>query len=283
MCDGGTVEEWLEETRQRIDRQGFTMVSVGGGKSSWTYTIGLVESLDHPELVVTGLGGEYEQSLIGDVVAHIKNGERFEIGDTALHGVPLRIGHVHPTQWRCGRFNLWLEYYDAHEGTPPEPAAVQILWPNDDDVFPPDRHFCDAHPYCQPVLSVPVAHDVNRPIGRARGKAKKKQRSSNTKLQPDLLVFRRADVDPDALRKPPVLAVETLSPSTRSLDLGTKKLAIAGGGAAHYWIVDPLAPSITAFDLVGDEFVEVGYAAGDEALALSAPFAITIVPARLVD
>lgn len=104
----------------------------------------------------------------------------------------------------------------------------------------------------------------------------------HTKLQPDLLVFRREDVDPDALRKPPVLAIEILSPSTRRIDLGTKRLAIAAGGAAHYWVVDPLEPSIVAFDLVGDDFAEVGRASGDEALTVQKPFTITIVPSQLL-
>ncbi len=106
---------------------------------------------------------------------------------------------------------------------------------------------------------------------------------THTKLQPDLLVFRRTDVDPDALRKPPLLAVEVLSPSTRRIDLGTKRLAIAAGGAAHYWVVDPLAPSITAFDLAGGELVEKGNAVGEDSLSLDRPFPITIVPARLHD
>jgi len=106
---------------------------------------------------------------------------------------------------------------------------------------------------------------------------------THTKLQPDLLVFRRADVDADALRVAPLLAVEVLSPSTRRLDLGTKKLAIAAGGAAHYWVVDPATPSITAFDLAAGEFVEVATATADAALRITRPFAITVVPARLVD
>ena len=104
----------------------------------------------------------------------------------------------------------------------------------------------------------------------------------HTKLQPDLLVFRRADVDPDALRRPPVLAAEILSPSTRRLDLGTKRLAIAAGGASHYWVVDPLEPSIVAFDLVGADFVEGGRATGHASLTVEQPFPVTIVPTELL-
>jgi Uma2 family endonuclease len=106
---------------------------------------------------------------------------------------------------------------------------------------------------------------------------------AHTKLQPDLLVFRRADVDDDALRVAPVLAVEVLSPSTRRIDLGTKKLAIAAAGVAHYWVVDPQEPSVIAFDLVDGDFVEVATATGDGAVTLTRPFAITVVPARLLD
>jgi Uma2 family endonuclease len=105
----------------------------------------------------------------------------------------------------------------------------------------------------------------------------------HTKLQPDLLVFRRDAVDADALRVAPVLAVEILSPSTRHLDLGTKKLAIAAAGAAHYWVVDPLAPSVTAFESTDGEFVDAGSATGDNVLTLDRPFPVTVNPARLLD
>jgi len=174
LCDGGTIEEWLDQTRERIDRYGFTMVMVEGGKSSWTYTIGLTESFGDPELVVTGLDAEHSVFLIDGLAERIKDGERFDSGETSLCGVPLRIGPVHPTQWIHGRFNSWLEFYDDEPR--PQPDAVQILWPNDDDVFPPDRDFCDVHRDCQPVLSVLVAHDVHRPVGRERGRRRRKGR-----------------------------------------------------------------------------------------------------------
>ena len=176
MCEGGTLEQLFRQTRERIGAHGFTMVSVENRKSSWTYTIGLVETTSHPELVVTGLGADNAQALITDLVAHIKAGERFESGDASLHGLPLRVGTVHPTQWVHGRFAMWVNYYGERGEPVPTPAAVQILWPNDDDVFPPDRDFCNVHRECQPVLSVLVAHDVNQPIGRPRGRRKKKGR-----------------------------------------------------------------------------------------------------------
>lgn len=177
LCDGGTVEEWLDGTRERIEEHGFTMVSVDA-KSPWTYTIGLLESFGHPELVITGVDPSAAQDLLRAFVAHIRSGDGFERGDVSLHGVPFRIGDVHPTQWVHGRFAMWVNYYGergARSGElPPTPVAVQILWPNEDDVFPPDRDFCDVHRNCQPLLSVLVAHDVHEPVGRPRRRRKRK-------------------------------------------------------------------------------------------------------------
>jgi hypothetical protein len=137
----------------------------------------LLEAFDHPELVITGLDAPDAHRLISDLVAHIESGERFDGSETSLHGVPLRIGKVHPTQWVHGRFAMWVNYYGergARGELPPAPDAVQILWSNDDGVFPPDRDFCDVHRECQPVLSVLVADDVHRPPGRPRGRRKRK-------------------------------------------------------------------------------------------------------------
>jgi hypothetical protein len=154
------------------------MMSVGGGKSAWTYTIGLVESFDHPEFVMAGLSAENCSVVINALVDRVRAGERFDVGcpDPSIRGVPVRVGAVHPTQWVHGRFAMWVNYYGEAGEPRPVPSAVQILWPNDDGVFPPDRDFCDVHPNCQPVLSVLVAHDVHRPIGRERGRRKKKGR-----------------------------------------------------------------------------------------------------------
>ena len=51
-------------------------------------------------------------------------------------------------------------------------------------------------------------------------------------LQPDLLVARRSDVGDDPIGAPLVLAVEVLSPSTRSVDLLLKHGIYAESGVA---------------------------------------------------
>ena len=104
-----------------------------------------------------------------------------------------------------------------------------------------------------------------------------------TLFQPDVLVARRADLGPKRLERPPVLAVEVLSPSTRRVDVATKRLAYADAGVPHYWLVDPDGPSLTALRLGGGSYVEEASVAGAEGWTAGSPVPVTVVPAALVE
>jgi Uma2 family endonuclease len=100
-------------------------------------------------------------------------------------------------------------------------------------------------------------------------------------LQPDLLVVRPEDVGPTAVSGL-VLAVEVLSPSTRSKDLLLKRGLYEDGGVASYWVVDPDEPSLVAWELREGRYVEVASVRGDEPFPAEAPFAVAVVPSALV-
>ncbi len=109
------------------------------------------------------------------------------------------------------------------------------------------------------------------------------QPTDRRSLQPDLLVARRADVGEDPISAPLLLAVEVLSPSTRSVDLLLKRGVYAESGVAAYWLVDPAVPSVRALRLVDGEYAEVGAAEGSQPLELDEPFAVRVVPQDLLD
>ena len=109
------------------------------------------------------------------------------------------------------------------------------------------------------------------------------QPTQRRSLQPDLLVARRADVGAEPISAPLLLAVEVLSPSTRSVDLLLKRGVYAESGVAAYWVVDPLEPSIQAWTLVDGEWVDAGRALGGEVLALELPFPVRVQPSQLLD
>lgn len=106
--------------------------------------------------------------------------------------------------------------------------------------------------------------------------------SDLTVLQPDLLVATRAALAERKMLGVPVLAVEVLSPSTRLIDLNLKKAAFQEAGVAHYWVVDPERPSITAWELSGTEFTERATATGQTIFQVQSPVPVRVSPADLV-
>lgn len=107
--------------------------------------------------------------------------------------------------------------------------------------------------------------------------------ADDTVMQPDLVVARVADYTERDLPVAPLLAVEVLSPSSRGIDLLLKKDRLERAGGAHYWVVDPLEPSITGWTLTDGQFRQVARAVGDEAFSVEEPFEVRVVPADLVE
>lgn len=102
-------------------------------------------------------------------------------------------------------------------------------------------------------------------------------------LQPDVLVARRADVGEQRLVAPPVLAVEVLSRSSRSTDRSLKRFIYEETGVAHYWIVDPEAPSVTLLELREGAYVETATVRGSDVLHVTSPVALDLVARDLLD
>jgi hypothetical protein len=53
-------------------------------------------------------------------------------------------------------------------------------------------------------------------------------------------------------------------------------------GCPSYWVVDPLGPSLIAWELHAHGYGEVARVAGDEAFDAERPFRVTVAPSRLV-
>ena len=87
-------------------------------------------------------------------------------------------------------------------------------------------------------------------------------------LQPDVVFFGPARahlVDLDrAIRHPPDLCVEILSPSTEATDRGRKLQMFARYGVPEYWIVDPVAQAIEVHRLDAGVYTLVQRASGDD-------------------
>lgn len=108
----------------------------------------------------------------------------------------------------------------------------------------------------------------------------------NSVVEPDVLVAARSQLTTKDLAGPPQLAVEVLSPSTRSVDLLLKKARYERAGCPSYWVLDPGSDqaevTLTAWELVDGAYVEAARATGAHAWRATRPFEVTIFPGELV-
>ena len=108
------------------------------------------------------------------------------------------------------------------------------------------------------------------------------QPTSTRSLQPDLLVVSRDDPGDGAVTTPLAVAVEVLSPSSRSIDAVLKRELYEQAGVGQYWLVDPHEPAVTVWDRVATGFGTPQTVTGDNALELTAPLPVVLRPSALL-
>ena len=106
------------------------------------------------------------------------------------------------------------------------------------------------------------------------------QPTATRSLQPDLLVVRRDDPGDAAVTTPLALAVEVLSPSSRSIDIVLKRALYEQAGVEQYWVVDPLEPAVTIWTLRDGHYGEA-LLVTDEA-AVDWPVPVVLRPDQLL-
>ncbi len=77
-------------------------------------------------------------------------------------------------------------------------------------------------------------------------------------VQPDVMVIRREDFDPDGplpSSAVPLVVAEVLSPSNAAQDRTLKRDLYERLGVPAYWIIDPSVPSLLALRLVDGHYV----------------------------
>jgi Uma2 family endonuclease len=105
-----------------------------------------------------------------------------------------------------------------------------------------------------------------------------------TIVQPDILYIapdRMSVTSRRGLEGAPTLAVEILSPSTRTIDRVIKRRLYARYGLAFLWLVDPDARSIEAFELQAGRYVLAVAATGHAAVDLPPFTELALVPETL--
>lgn len=115
----------------------------------WAFTIGLEQTLSHPEIVVFGLDPELAHPLLNDVGEAIRGGQVYEAGHQysgLLEGIQLTFKPVDPTWY--GPFlgtAIWF-----NEGT--SFNTLQLIWPDKNAFYPWQDGFDSDWTWAQPML-----------------------------------------------------------------------------------------------------------------------------------
>jgi Uma2 family endonuclease len=103
-----------------------------------------------------------------------------------------------------------------------------------------------------------------------------------TELRPDVQVAWDEDLRGELVLDAPALVVEILEPTTALNDLNNKKAAYERMGVPSYWLLDPIRPSLLAYELADARYRRVARVCADEEFSTSTPFPLRVVLTELL-
>lgn len=150
---GETTEQWVART---VEEKGWAALSIRG-EPPFVYTVGLMFSYGHPELVVFGLGRE-GHGLLTAIVAEIRVGQSFASGATHVVG-ELRVGFGRVDRGWHERYLGYAMGYCRERGRIGQLEAMQVFWADGAGVLPHERGCDEAVERAQPSLRYPPEDD----------------------------------------------------------------------------------------------------------------------------
>lgn len=124
----------MEKVKKDIKDHGWHVLSVfGENMPKFSYTIGFKETLNHPEVIMSGLDTDLMHNLLNDIASLIKKGDIFSEGDTSnevLKDYPVKFISV-------SKENIQ-EYLRAASTYYGEGnfQVIQCVWPDNQGLFP---------------------------------------------------------------------------------------------------------------------------------------------------
>lgn len=146
-----------EEIAEIVRKYGWYAANVSDAEPPFLYTIGLLESWQHPELILFGLDAENAYALLAGLISNIQHGHSY--AENAIQTIELGEDR-HQVGFRCvhsTQHPVYLGFamgYQRHLGRPGELSAMQVFWPDEKGRFPFDPG-CELDVYqLQPRLDI---------------------------------------------------------------------------------------------------------------------------------
>lgn len=146
-----------EEIAEVVREFGWYAASINDHEPPFLYTIGLMQTFNHPELIMFGLEADNMHALFSQLARDIRAGRSYAepgVFTIDIGGEEYQVGfcRVHPTQ-----HELYLGFamgYCRHIGRWGELESMQAFWPDASGKFPFDVG-CDQDVYqLQPRLDI---------------------------------------------------------------------------------------------------------------------------------
>lgn len=139
-----------------VERFGWHCVSINDIDPPFIYTVGLMKTFDHPEVIIFGLEPKAGHSILSVLVTNVRNGSRYDsVGkhENVLDNFPIGIRPVDESNHES---HLGYAMGFCREiGRIGELRAVQLYWPDADGRFPFEPN-CELGVFnCQPRLDRP--------------------------------------------------------------------------------------------------------------------------------
>jgi len=132
MCEGASLDDVRFHIHGLIEGSGWAVIPVEGNTPyrSWAYTVGLVQTFEHPELVVVGLDPLAAGRLLNSIGDAIRDGARLAAEEVILLGREhIHMAQVHACHFAAGTFAAWVDYYGALGPPRPDPQALELVLP----------------------------------------------------------------------------------------------------------------------------------------------------------
>lgn len=142
------LDQMMVKFRVAIDDVGWAALGVfpeGPGEPTFTYTIGLTETLQHPELIVYGMHYKQAHAILYSAIEMIKK-----------EGIIMIPGERYPEVVRD--YDVMVKYVEDEESRPLNMAtrfydhpviAMQLLWPDKNGKFPGEEGVDEGVENCQ--------------------------------------------------------------------------------------------------------------------------------------
>lgn len=141
----------IDRTKSHIEQYGFSVIHVSEDEigPAFSYSIGLFQTYEHPEIILFGLPHESSQIIISNCAVEIKSGRRYKPDELNGDIVPNYdcVFKIVPSEWYDDYVGQAQRFYQGSAF-----HLLQCVWPDRSNKLPWQPGFTESLRHRQPLL-----------------------------------------------------------------------------------------------------------------------------------